>query len=293
MSKPPPQRLASERAAEAEALISTGHVARVDLREADLSGRNPHQVDFEEVHLGRAKLSHWDVRSCRFMDVDFSGTDLNRWSDRGNVFSGCRFIGSSLKDAALGFEGSLFENCTFERIDFRRTSFARPEFDDCTFESCRFEGVDFFASSFERCVFRGPLVDAWFRGGYPLAQDEKKFGPARANRMLEVDLSRATPRWLTFSDGCDLSTCILPPDEEIVRFGAWPTVLRRARVIIDERFVGDAHRQAMEWIATLEIHAQRQDWYLVNFRDIGEDSRGVLGPAFREAFQDAARMSTS
>jgi uncharacterized protein YjbI with pentapeptide repeats len=278
-----------QRLAGAEAMLAEGEVVDQDLRGALLPGpRLIRGTKLLRVRLERARLEEWSVETCSFDAVNFSAAKLSGWRDQGNVFANCLFEGTSLKDGGLGYQGSRFRSCRFVRVDFRRVSFARPEFDDCAFESCRFEGVDLFASSFERCAFTGTVAEAWFRGGYPLAEDEVKYGPARHNRMLDVDFSMADLRWVTFSGGCDLSTCRLPADEQVVRFGDWPRVLARARKVVAERLDGTERDEAQRWLGIFNTHAQRQDWYIVNFRDIAEETRNVLGASFRDLLLECA-----
>jgi len=278
-----------QRAAAAEAMLVEGELVDQDFRGALIPGpRLLRGAKLLRVRLERARLEEWSVEACTFDAVNFSAASLNGWRDQGNVFANCLFEETSLRDSGLGYRGSRFKNCRFARVDFRRVSFARAEFDDCVFESCRFEGVDLFASSFERGAFTGTVAEAWFRGGYPLGEDEAKYGPARQNRMLGVDFSMADLRWVTFSDGCDLSTCRLPEDDQVVRFGDWPRVLARARQVVAERLDGTVLKEAQRWLGIFETHAQRQDWYIVNFRDLAEETRNVLGTSFRDLLVECA-----
>lgn len=227
-------------------LGSVSQLKKVTLTGADLS-----YADMEQVRL----------QHCRLADVILDNVDARNFSDHGNVFRGCRFERTNLAGSAIGFDGSRYEHCWFGRTRLTRAVFARAEFDDCTFEDCVLDGVDFNASSFERCVFRGPVKDVWFRGGYAHPAEAKRLGKSRPNQMRDVDFTAATLVDVTFSDGCDVSTLLLPDDGSVVRLDRW-----RAR--IDGAVAVATDEDIALFLASYRPHAQTQEEYVLAVADL-------------------------
>ncbi|HXH95193.1 MAG TPA: pentapeptide repeat-containing protein [Thermoanaerobaculia bacterium] len=224
---------------------------------------------FQSVNFSFASLPNLWVESCEFTNVNFANADLSGWADHGNVFRNCTFEGASLESASLGHRGSTYTSCTFSRTKLRSTTFARPEFKGCAFADRRISDLDFFASSFERCAFSGRLEDLWFRGGYPAPAEaaEREFGKARPNRMLHVDFSAAELIGTTFSDGCDLSTCVLPRDDQVSRYSGWQSTVSIAEELVSDFFSGDDAVEAKTLLRAYRSDS-RQEWYIINFRDV-------------------------
>jgi len=253
-------------------------------------------VCFESVDFSYGNLSRRLVKKCTFKNVTLSKTNLEGVSVHSTRFVRCAFDRTNLNGAGVGCDGTRFENCLFKKVNFSKTSFGRAEFDDCRFEDCKFDNVDFFGSSFERCVFVGKVYDAWFRGHYMSVPHKpeifagfvKQFGVARPNKMKDVDFSNATLSWVTFSDECDLSTCKLPEDEFVVRFSRWAELLRAVEARIPFMFTPDDGR-VVESVKSFNAHAQTQDWYIVSFRDFSDDlALGVI-ERLKELFVEEAK----
>jgi fluoroquinolone resistance protein len=259
------------------------HAGRVDLRGIDLlaaaGGIFIRRVVFEGVDLTFASLRGVWVEGCRFTGSSLDGTDAHNMTDHGNLFEGCTFSKTHWQGGGIGYDGTRFQGCLFEKSLFKGAGFIRPEFDDCTFDQCDFGGVDFSGSSFERCRFVGRLDDVWFRGGFPEImlpsgllrrkrnQMQANFGVPRPNRMLEVDLSGAELHWATFSDGCDLSSVVVPEDGRHVLFDDWGerlVALGAAARSLPERLQGPVE----QFCKVYQVHAEKQRWYILNVDDL-------------------------
>ena len=232
----------------------------VDLRGLPVSGvRGGHvkKLSAEGVDLSYSDWEQVRVERSRFADVRFDAVEARSLGDHGNTFERCSFDRANLGGSAIGFDGSRYVSCSFGRTKFTLAVFARAEFDDCVFEDAALRGVDFHASSFERCTFRGTLDDVWFRGGYPLPELQKQFGRARPNRMRDVDLSGAVLDFVTFSDGCDLSTVRLRPDGTQVHFDRW-----QARV--DAAIAAATDDEVRLFVRAFQAHAKTQGEYVLD-----------------------------
>jgi fluoroquinolone resistance protein len=244
--------------------------------------------------LSWSDLRQWEVEGCIFDGVAFSEANLGEWRDRRTTFTRCRFDRTRFVGSGLGYQGSRYIGCHFLAVDFRKVVFARPEFLDCIFENCRFNGVDFFASSFARCRFVGEIRDAWFRGGYPHPDDEADYGPAPGNRMEDVDFSEASLRWVSFSDGCDLTTCKLPAHPMTVRYEGWPQVLTYTANHLES--LPEAERPtAKRFIDADMVDAGRgQADYVLNFEDLAEETKSpALAEHLRALLDEAVRASSN
>jgi uncharacterized protein YjbI with pentapeptide repeats len=166
--------------------------------------------ELDSCDVSRATLDGLRWSRSKFVETDFSHASMRNLVDRANLYKDCRFIGSDLRGAIFGYEGTVFDGCDFSRAKFDRTLFIRPRFVDCTFDGT-FREVDFEASSFARCKFSGRIEGGWFRNGYKHPALLARFGPPAINtmdlltsetRFFGASLSRATwidchpaPRW--------------------------------------------------------------------------------------------------
>jgi len=247
------------------------HDGRVDLRGLVIPAKTSmRRVKMHNVDLGAATLSGTWIEACSFENVAFDDVAAIKVADHGNRFIECAFVGTNLKEAALGYRGSQFVRSTFVEADFRRAVFIRPEMDDVTFVDCRFEGVDLNATSFRRCTFRGEVKEAWFRGGFALPSDKDQFGAPRPNKMEDVSFENARLFGVTFSDGCELATVALPSDGSCFRFDRWKVRLEKLLEFATTRPA--AERKEIEIFCRAHlVHAPWQDTYILSMEDLSSD----------------------
>jgi len=235
---------------------------------------------FKNTDLSYCSLENGWIEKSHFINIRFDDAILENLSDHGNSFEQVSFARSILTGSVLGYNGSKYIKCKYYRALLIGAGSIRAEFNYCIFDHCIIKGVDFNATSFENCKFIGKVVDVWFHGGFPreplgykwaygFPTREEKYGKPRKNRMLNVDFSEAELWDLTLSDGCDLSTIILPKKGNYRLYSHWR-----------KRLIG-------LWLASLKwprkegsetrwfckhLLGYHQDWYLIN---IEKDHSGV------------------
>lgn len=241
---------------------------RVDLRSLQLpEGLTISGLEVAECDLSGAHLRSAWLEKCKFFGVRFDGADLSSISDHGNYFENCTFSRTKLREACLGYEGSKYLRCQFVGASFARAVFIRPEFDESTFVDCKLKGADFNASSFAECKFSGRLEDVWFRGGYGHPMDAREFGVARRNEMRSVSFADAELRDVTFSNGCDLGSVIVPARGNYRLYRAWGRRLSALQAKAQGWAPNDA-QEAEVFVRSHAVHAAEQEWYLLNCDDL-------------------------
>jgi len=239
----------------------------------DFRGYPAHRILVKDVVLKDIDLSYADFSSSwmetnRFENCLFIKTDFTDVPDHGNTFDQCEFLNCNFKLAVLGYKGSRYHNCIFKECGFQRTNFVRPEFVNTDFINCRLKRIDFNASSFENCKFEGLLNDVWFRGAFPSRSLAEHFGQPKINKMLNVSFENADLVDLTISDGCDLSTVKLKNNGRYFKYDRW---LVRLQFLESEIacWENEHHkRQADKFVSVSMVHAQKQDWEILNLDDL-------------------------
>jgi fluoroquinolone resistance protein len=230
---------------------------RTELRRVTCSS-----ADFAAAVFKRA----W-IENSAFTDSSFDNCLLQMMGEKINIFDNCTFRSANLRRAVLGYNGSRFRQCQFVRADFIQAGFIRAEFDDCYFDSCTFSGVDFWASSFVKCEFRGDLRGVWFHGEYAVPSYIEQLANARRNKMERVSFEHARLLDVTFSDQCDLSTVIPPTDGRHALLDRWPqrinSVYHRSR-----DWPEPCQKEGELFFKAFEAHAKKQDWYLLGIDDL-------------------------
>ena len=229
-----------------------------------IANRHVRLADFSE-----ASLEHTWIENCIFENVCFDHADLSQMSDLGNSFKNCTFVGTSFVEAGIGYDGSSYDNCKFNQANFRRAVFARAEFNNSRFINCKLKGVDFNASSFVDCEFTGKLEDVWFRGGFAFDGDIREFGVPRKNTMANVSFKNASFWWGNFTNGCDLSSIILPSEGSYRLYTDWKNRLEALKQKVEE-WPPEERAKANIFVESYLVHASDQYWFLLNLDDIVE-----------------------
>jgi uncharacterized protein YjbI with pentapeptide repeats len=224
-------------------------------------------VPLKGVDLGSAELTPPWMEHCLLEDVRFNAASLDGLSDQGNRFERCRFVGTSLVGAHLGYQGSQYYGCTFERCNFHKGGGIRAEFYGCRFADCRLKGMDFQASVFEDCVFEGLLEDVWFRGAYEYPEDERKYGTPKKNRMTNVSFAKARLDLCDFTNDCDHSTVTMPESGEYRRYDRWSKRLVRLQVQA-ERWDEPARSEGQLFVKVQMPHARTQEWMILGLAEL-------------------------
>ena len=257
------------------------HENRIDLRGLEIcfeKGKGCGRIkgcQFKNIDFTAASFDNAWIEGNVFDNVVFDEADMQGFRDLGNVYRNCTFIKTDLSAAGLGYDGSSYNNCTFRTVKFGRTSCIRPEFNDCVFRYCKMKGVDFNGGSCVNCRFIGKIENVWFRGGFPLEEFNQEYGPPRRNRMENVSFEEASVWGLTFSDSCDLSSIILPNKGDYRLYSDW-----KKRLLVLKKEFEKLPKDKNEGLIYSEIHlvhAEKQDWYLVNCCEIKKDYGEEIG----------------
>ncbi|UUC44160.1 pentapeptide repeat-containing protein [Flavobacterium cerinum] len=219
-------------------------------------------IDFSESYFAGA----W-IEKSEFINCIFDKTDFTNFSDHGNIFKGVLFERCKFTKAAMGYNGSKFENCIFRNCDFTRSVHARAEYNNCEFINCKLKGIDFSGSSFEDCVFEGKVEDVWFRGGFPSQLEIEDFGRPRPNKMKNVSFEHAELIDLTISDNCDLSTVKVPNDCNYLRLDNWKARLERLDSCLAS-LTDDDKKGLQLFIDVNERFTHNQDWMILNREEL-------------------------
>jgi uncharacterized protein YjbI with pentapeptide repeats len=226
---------------------------------------------FVSTDLGKAGFGEnlW-LQDCFFDHCSFERADCSNMAEQGNTFADCTFDRTEFRGAGLGYRGSRYRSCLFKRCDFSRASFIRAEFDDCQFIDCKLNGMDFGASSFVRCEFRGRLVSVWFRGDFPLASYRESFGIPRPNTMADVSFEHAELVDVVFTNGCPLDKVKIPRGDNYLLVDD----LQKKLTALQSKaptFGGRIEREIGLFARVHLVHAKYQTQSLLNLDDIVRD----------------------
>lgn len=244
--------------------------SKLDVRGLTLRGSIIKKLDVQQANFSFSSFSKCWIEKSTFDNCYFEKVDFSHFSDHNNVYHSCVFKDCKFNYAALGYDGTKFLTCTFENCTFTKMIFSRPEFVDVTFKNCRIKALDFNASSFENCSFEGELNDVWFRGDFPLQSDYIIFGKPKKNEMKDVSFEGADFRDLTFSDYCDLSTVKMKKSDIYYKFNQWKERLLFLKSNIHDWPEKDK-KEANIFVSIYMVHAQKQEWYIINIEDIERD----------------------
>lgn len=202
-------------------------------------------LDFGAADFGELYLFDGEMRNCVFDKARFR--DLRLWNTK---IQGCSFRAARLPDAVLGALKNGVPNeyvgVDFSGADLRRLSCRYGRFTDIDFSNAKLVDIDFYGSTFTRCVFAGMLdkVIFWDRPPNGELADE--------NDMEDVDFSRAELRWVEFR-GLGLDRVTPPVADANIVLQHYQCVLERA---ID-RLAGASHYAAVFNHQRRWSHSQR------------------------------------
>jgi uncharacterized protein YjbI with pentapeptide repeats len=224
---------------------------------------------FVGVDLAQAGLSLLWLEGCSFEGCSFEKADFRATAEHGNTFSHCVFSRTNFGRSHLGYRGSRYQNCRFDRCNFSGGAFIRAELDDCEFLDCKLYMMDFRASSFVRCTFKGRLASVWFRGGYGHPELEKKFGKARPNRMEDVSFEEAELVDVMFYNQCPLDGVKLPREGDYLLVTDFQKRLSHLEEIA-LHLEGDAEQRLRFFLKIMRIHQDQRDG-LLNLEEVAKN----------------------
>jgi uncharacterized protein YjbI with pentapeptide repeats len=264
----------------------------LDLRGIPLSlesGMELYRAQIRDVDFSYAYFGHAILKQCVFEHVFLTGVENSRWNERGCRFVGVDFTEARLRGAAIGIDGSIYEHVSFQGADFTGAVFVRPQFKDCDFSNAKLRQLDFNASNFVNCTFRGKLESVWFRKYYPSKSDEQRMGKASPNEMRNVDFSQASLWDVVFTGGVDLSRVILPEDGSHILLRHFDASLRETRREVEQLPWAEEEKKELSiWIDAFLVHAAGQPMWILNKKDIEVQLGKKIGSEFLrllEAFE--------
>jgi uncharacterized protein YjbI with pentapeptide repeats len=164
----------------------------------------------EGCDFSDASFRNLRMAGCSFKNSIFDSADMSHISIRSSEFANCRFQKTDLKLAQVGITGSKFNRCIFEHVRVARAGFHNPVFEDMVFDGPDWRSVDFRASGFWNCAFKGDVRGVVFRGDYQLPVEREINGPPGRTGLHNVSFADAELFWVGFTNGCLLVDITLP-----------------------------------------------------------------------------------
>ncbi|MDD2876135.1 MAG: hypothetical protein PHT60_02790 [Acidiphilium sp.] len=182
--------------------------------------RSLHRALFKSCDFTAGSLAETISEHGSFDTCVFDYTDLNNFSDKGNIFQNCRFyrgewqtggIGTDWNTSTRGEYQSRYTNCHFENIKLTKTSIGDPQFINCSFVFKKLSGIDFRCSGFIACRFIGAFQDLTFRGAYDPEDRTRKGDPEFAG-FTDVSFEQAALQWIDLRGGFRFRSVKMPTD---------------------------------------------------------------------------------
>lgn len=183
---------------------------RIDLRGLQV---DPQVVTFVGVRLAGldlrgARIPSWRFDGCVVEDCRFDQATCGDWRLWRSQVRRCRFVGADLSGSAVGTwdegEGNLWSQVDFTGADLRVLTNRCATYEDCELADADLTGVVFEQCTLRRCHFAGELREVTFDGR---AVDDR---PA-PRRWEDVDFREAHFDLVHFLD-LDLADVALPAD---------------------------------------------------------------------------------
>ena len=240
-------------------------------------------LDFEAC-----QFKYLQLRKCELINVSFKNSDMGVWTDIANNFESVDFSLAYLGSSAIGLDGSIYRGVDFSHANLLNASFYRPKFIGCTFSETQLDRRDFSASSFEDVVFEGNLTNVWFNRSYRFNGDEKRYGAAEPNRMVNVDFRNARLLGVTFTNGVDLSKVIIPDDGSLILVRNFKDSLISAlEAVHEEDWPDQVIDKSKKLIDAYLVHAQRQLMWILSKYEIEQ----WVGKEYANQFMDLVQES--
>jgi uncharacterized protein YjbI with pentapeptide repeats len=236
---------------------------------------------FSDIDFSYANFGFVLIKNCQFTNVILNNTIHQQWNERDCKFTDVDFSDVKFVNAALGIQGSIYHNAKFNNCNFTGSYFFHPQFTKCTFCNSKLKNIDFNASNFISCKFRGKLESIWFRRSYPIAGDDESRGIIFRNEMRDVDFSQASFWDVIFTGGLDLSTVILPKDGQHILVRNFYEALQNLEQKLGELSLSENEKKDLIiWIEAYKVHAVEQPMWILNKADGDKSLGNKLGTYF-------------
>jgi uncharacterized protein YjbI with pentapeptide repeats len=167
-------------------------------------------LEINNVDFSAANFHHLRVDNCAFFNCNFERAILTQLVTRSSRFDTCQFRKANLTMAQIGYAGTDFDNCSFDGVKVARAGFFNAVFSHANFDGKYWSHVDFCASGFWNCSFRGMLKDIIFRGSYLFPYQMEISGEPQRTGLHNVDFTTADLHWVGAYNGCKLENIVLP-----------------------------------------------------------------------------------
>jgi uncharacterized protein YjbI with pentapeptide repeats len=237
-----------------------------------LSNTILNNIDFSNADLGSLI-----IENCTFQNCKLDNMKIKKWHEQGNKFEHSSFRNVKFYDSNIGLKGSTYNNVDFSNSDLRNVRFYYPQFKHCAFLNVILNKVDFNASNFMGCKFKGKIISVWFNKTYRFSKDEMRFGSALLNEM-DVDFSESTLWDVMFTGGIDLSKVVLPNDGMHMLVRRLDLVTKKISQNID-LFPEDERKTIQIWVKAYSRRDGQSMW-IMNKREILDNMGEKAGNTF-------------
>jgi uncharacterized protein YjbI with pentapeptide repeats len=130
-------------------------------------------LEYADIELAKRDAVSVEIDQCRYKNVNFGQTELDRALISDSVFGGCDLANLRARDCSLvrvalsgnrmtglsWAEGSVrdttFESCRMDMVSFRFSVLKSVIFSDCKLMQADFQEADLRSARFERCDLSG------------------------------------------------------------------------------------------------------------------------------------------
>lgn len=267
---------------------SVGSVSAGGVR-AEVSGD---VFEFRDVQWEGLDLSHARLSSLRFFgsviaDCRLDGAVCRDWRLWDSQVKDCLFVGSDLRDAAIGtWHGgrtNAWRNVVFERTDLRGVLALGCLMEHCSFSHARLRGVEFQQATMRHCRFSGRLDEVLFDG-------REIAGRPEPGVFVDVDFSEAAFEDVDFR-GPRFDQVTFP--RGVYAIPRFPSVARRALELLEGDESVEARMLRAELDLTLKLPGAEDSWGVFNRSDYVVSGGDRLADLAESLFMEAAQNSSA
>lgn len=238
-----------------------------DYRGAPLSSLGALEgVAFRANDFSIADFQSLRITGCFFQNCVFDRADLRHVVIRSSQFENCRFQGADLRFAQIGIAGSMFNRCAFDGARVARAGFHNPVFENIMFEGPDWKNVDFRASGFWNCAFRGDLRGVMFRGDYQYPTQREISGEPKRTGLHKVSFDEAEFFWVGFSNGCVLDEILLPESGSAFICQVEPLLKCESELVA--AYPTEIAQRVAKYFDVIRVHASLQQERIVSRNDL-------------------------
>ena len=249
-------------------------------------------VEVRGVQWEAFDLSHARLPSLRFFGSQISGCRFDEASCRdwrlwASEVSDSSFVGSDLRDSAIGTwqdgRSNVWRAVSFDRADLRGALGLGCHLDGCTFRDSRMSDAQFQQVTMRDCTFSGAMKDVLF--------DCRELpGKPTGDVLVNIDFSDATFEDVEFR-GCRFDGVKLPQTPGVYAIPGFPQVARRVLDLLEENLSVEARMLRSELKVALKLPGRDDSVGVFNRRDYlasgGESLADLAESLLMEAIGDA------